>query len=399
MVAHTVRLFPFGVRSMRPSLSAFDAIATLSNDITRGLVQASLPMPPQDMVLAARGGDYRTWDWVMQDSLVASCFQQRRLALVSRPWTVEPGGSTALDRRAADSLRAQLERVGWDRVTGLMLYGVMYGFAVAEMLYAWDHAEIVLDAVAVRKQRRFCFDGSGTLRLRTLECPMGMELPARKFWSFSVGADTDDDPYGVGLASWLYWPVWFRRSGLKAWLGYLDKYAQPTVVGTYPMGASEHDKDGILKAALAVSSSSAIRLPEGHNLNLLEARRGGTAEYGALDAVMRDTITQVILSQTMTTHAGASLAQARVHEGVKLEIVRADADLIADSFRAGPARWLTEWNYPGAAVPLVRRVVEDAPDRKTLADTDAVLAGLGWRRTLESHTQVFGDGYVQVGDC
>ena len=47
------------------SAPTFTEIATLANDVTRGLVMAQLPLPPTDMVLAARGGDYRAWDWVM----------------------------------------------------------------------------------------------------------------------------------------------------------------------------------------------------------------------------------------------------------------------------------------------------------------------------------------------
>jgi phage gp29-like protein len=358
------------------------------------LVLPDLPLPPLDMILAQRGGDYRAWDWVATDPLVKSCFQQRQLALVSRPWTVEPGGSSALDRAAADSLKAQLDHIGWNRVTARMLYGLLYGFSVAETLYARDGGEIVLDQLKVRRQRRFCFDGTGRLRLRTLGAPFGMPLPDAKFWTFSCGSDHDDDPYGVGLCSWLYWPVWFRRGGLKAFLRYLEKYAQPTVIGTYPPTASEAEKDRLLEAAYAVASSTAVRLPEGNTIKLLEAARGGQANYGQLDDLMRDTITLVILSQTMTSHNGSSLSQAKVHEGVKLEVVQSDGEMIAESFHDGPATWLTSWNYPGAAVPVVRRIVEDAPDRAALANTDVALAGIGWRRTPEDFAKTFGDGYI-----
>ncbi len=377
-----------------PTATEFSALATLANDITRGIVLPGLPLPPQDMILEARGGDYRWWDWVMTDPLVKACFQQRQRALVARPWVVEAGGTSALDQKAADSLKAQLDHIGWDRVTNLMLNAVMYGFSVAEALYARDGAEVVLEQLLVRRQRRFCFDGTGALRLRTLGAPFGLPLPEEKFWVFSTGADHDDDPYGVGLCSWLLWPVWFRRGGLKAFLHYLEKYAQPTAVGTYPPNASETDKGILYDALLAIASNTVVRLPEGHKIDLIEAKRAGKADYAQLDDLMKDTITLVILSQTMTTHSGSSLSQAKVHEGVKLEVVQSDGELITDSFRNGPAAWLTGWNYPGAAVPIVRRIVEDAPDRAALATTDVALAGIGWRRTEASFLKTFGEGYT-----
>jgi hypothetical protein len=53
----------------------------------------------------------------------------------------------------------------------------------------------------------------------------------------------------------------------------------------------------------------------------------------------------------MTTDDGSSLAQAKVHEGVMDEVVKSDSDLLSASFNEGPGRWLTEWNFPGAAPP------------------------------------------------
>jgi hypothetical protein len=53
---------------------------------------------------------------------------------------------------------------------------------------------------------------------------------------------------------------------------------------------------------------------------------------------MDECIAKVVLSQTMTTQDGSSLSQAQVHAGVKLEVVKSDADLLSDSFNAGPAR-------------------------------------------------------------
>ncbi|MBZ6383145.1 MAG: DUF935 domain-containing protein [Sphingomonas sanguinis] len=107
-------------------------------------------------------------------------------------------------------------------------------------------------------------------------------------------------------------------------------------------------------------------------------------------------IAKIILSQTMTTDNGSSRAQGQVHADVKLEIVAADADLLADTFNSGPARWWTNLNYgPDVASPMVVRIVEKEDDLQTAAETDKALAELGWVRTEESFKDRYGDGYVR----
>ena len=97
-------------------------------------------------------------------------------------------------------------------------------------------------------------------------------------------------------------------------------------------------------------------------LSLLEASRAGTPSYAELHQRMQDVITTIVLSQTMTTEDGASRAQADVHMEVRREVVEADARLIDDSWMRGPASWLTQWNFPGAAVPRVTRRMRSEED-------------------------------------
>ena len=54
--------------------------------------------------------------------------------------------------------------------------------------------------------------------------------------------------------------------------------------------------------------------------------------------------------------------KADVQNSVRQELIKADADLLCESFNRGPARWLTEWNYPGAASPRVFRLTEPEED-------------------------------------
>jgi phage gp29-like protein len=372
------------------------AVITGGRDVTRGFLPETWPLQPQDQVLRAKGGDYAVYEWVMQDDQVKSTFQQRRLKVIAAEWDVIPGGEKRIDRKAAESLERQLEGLGCDRVTDKMLFGIFYGFAVAELIYARDGAEIVIDQVKVRKQRRFRFGLDQRPRLVTMASPLeGEALPERKFWTFSTGADNDDEPYGLGLAHWLYWPVWFKRHDVKFWLAFLEKFGAPTAKATYPPNTNEADKKRLLEAAGAVASEAAIAVPEGTMIELLEAKRSGAADYAALHDAMDKAIAKIVLSQTMTTEDGSSEAQARVHAEVMQAVTKSDADLVCDSFNRGPARWLTEWNYPGAAIPKLWRRTEGEPDLKPQAERDEILHRIGWRAKPEYIAETYGDNYVE----
>lgn len=355
-------------------------------DVTRGYVDEQIYLQPQDKVLHHQGGlHYEVYEDILRDDRVQSAFAQRRAAVIAREWEVTPGGDRRRDRMAADHLREVIERVGWDAVTDKMLYGVHYGFSAAEVMWARDGARVTIDSIRVRNRRRFVFGAPGfDLRLLTTDDPDGEPLPERKFWRFAAGADNDDEPYGRGLGHYLYWPVWFKKNQVGFWLQFLHKFGQPTAAARYPRSsASEGDKTLALDVARAVHANTAIAIPADLEVELVEARRSGAVDYEAFYEKMQNAITTIILSQTMTTEDGSSQSQAQVHMDVRREVVESDAWLIDESFRRGPAAWMTEWSHPGAATPRVRRIMEDPAALKTLAERDQVIVGMGHPLTRE----------------
>lgn len=385
-------------KTSKPAKPEFGEIAftTGGRDITRGFVQTEL-LRPSDKILTARGaGNYAVYQEVLRDDQVVSTFQQRRGAVVSREIVVEAGGRAAIDVAAADALRDNLDAINFDQITDRMLYGIFFGFAVGECIWALDGNRVVIEDVKVRNRQRFRWDAEGGLRLITLKEPLGLRMPERKFWTFSTGADHDDEPYGLGLAHWLYWPVFFKRHGIRFWLIFLEKFGTPTVIGKFSPSASDDDREKLLAAVNAIQTDAGVIIPEGMLIELLEAKRSGSADQAAFYAKMDAAIAKVVLSQTMTTEDGSSKSQAEVHFDVRQEVVKSDADLVMGSFNCGPARWLTAWNFPGAKPPKVRRRTEDDPELLPVAERDAMIAGMGFDPTQEYIDETYGKGFVKV---
>lgn len=370
-------------------------IATIGGgrDITRGYVDAMPYLPTTDDVFRQAGG-WRGWKELARDDQLAATFAQRRLAVVSRPTEVEPGGDRRIDRRAADLVRATLDRIGWDRVTDQMLWARLFGFAVAEIIWGVEDGELGILAIKVRDAERFAFGVDGAPLLRTTARPAGEPLPDRKFWVVSVGAPHHDEPYGRGLAHALYWPIWFKRQGARFWAIYLEKFGAPTAVGTFPAGTDGAERARLLEAVGAIHTDSGLVIPEGMSISLIEASRAGQAGYEAWLAYWDRAIAKIVLGQTMTTEDGSSLSQALVHQEVRQEIVRADADLVCETANATWVRWLVDLILPGAAPPRIWRDMSDQEDLETRSRRDATLASLGWRLTPEAVQRVYGDDYA-----
>ncbi len=364
------------------------AVITNGMDVTRGWVEPLMILEPQDDVLLGRGGgDLKVYEELLRDDQVAACFQQRRLAVISAEWDVEPGGDRPIDEEAAQSLKENLAAINWDAATDKMLYG----YAVAELLYATQGRRVVISQITGRNRRRFRFSGDGSLRLLTAEQPLGMVMKPQKFWTFCCGADNDDEPYGLGLGHWVYWPVRFKRGGTKFWMTFLDKYGMPTALGKYGPNAGDAGQDKLLKAASAMRTAAALVIPNDMALELMQAARAAGADYNAACEYMDRAVAKVILGQTASTEGTpGKLGNEQLQSDVRRDLIKADADVCNESFNGGPAQWLTEWNFPGAAMPRVYRKLEPPEDLASKAEQYSKTGTLGYRPTIETVQEIFG---------
>lgn len=349
---------------------------------------------PYDGVLGGRGsGNLELYEKVLSDEEVRRTFTQRQDALVAKDWRVEPAGDTPQDIEAAKFIEKWLNAVGFDRVTKLMHYGVFYGYAVAELIYRMDEDGKYVADIRVRNRRRFRFTPQGELRLLTRDnTTKGEECPVPYFWTFCTGADHDDEPYGIGLAHWLYWFTMFKRNGLKFWLIFLEKFGMPTAVGRYGKSATPEDQDKLLETIYAIQSDSGIILPADMPIELLSAGRSGTADYKALFDSMNEGIQRVVLGQTTSSGVTSGrLGNDDLQDKVLEAIIKADADVICESFNRGPVTWLTEMNFAGAKPPRVYRVFDETEDLTEKANRNkTIFETTGYRPTLAQIQSDFG---------
>ncbi|KQR75759.1 DUF935 domain-containing protein [Rhizobium sp. Leaf341] len=342
-------------------------------------------MHPTDEILRTRGlgKGHQLYDEIRRDPHAFAILQKRKLEVVSREWNVFEVSESDLDKRAAAEVTRQLKAIDFDKLTRGLMGAVLKGFSVAEVLWANVAGVWTLQAVKVKKQRRFRFDMDGQLRLLTRSAMVeGVPVPDRKFVVHRHSIDDDeDDPYGIGLGSVLYWPAWMKRNALAQWLRAVEKHGTPTTKIIYPGGYDKQRQDEMLEAIRQLANDTGIAVPENVIVELLEAKAGGGDVFEKLNRYLDELMSEAVLGETLTTNSGERGARSlgEVHNEVRVAIAKADADLISATIKDTIVRWIVELNFPGAGVPNVWRDFAEAEDLNEKIKCDETIFKMGYR--------------------
>lgn len=356
---------------------------------------------PQDDTLASRAGGkgLKLYDEIERDCHAYSVLHKRKAAVIARPWEVKPADESRRAKQAADLVRRQLARLNFDKLTYDLLDAILKGFAVAEILWEVDGAELVARRAKVRAQRRFSFTGEGELRLLTQQnMLLGEELPARKFVVYAFGSK-EESPYGLGLGTRLFWPCYFKRKGITFWLTFADKFGAPTAVGKYPAGTEVAERDRLLAALQALATDAGVAIPDTMVIEFIEAQRAGSIDtYEKLCRYMDDQMSLAVLGEILSTTpkaTGLGSSVADQQGDVRRELARFDADLLSACLYDSLITWIVELNLPGAPMPSVYRVMDEPEDLDRRAERDAKIHDMGFDPELAYIVDTYGGRWVK----
>ena len=353
-----------------------------------------------DPLLLERGnGGVELYRDLRRDGKVFDGLQKRQLALIGKPWQVEPRAKDdAKASKDAETLTAILKGIAFDRLCGELLEALLAGFAVAEVVWTVKDGLVVPARVIKRAQRRFVFvqqdeDSPAWLHLLTRENMLtGVPVPERKFITHRVNPE-DDNPYGTGLGLQLFWPVFFKRKGVVAWNKLNDRFGSPTPHGKYPRNAGPKEKATLADALRAMSNDGYLMTPEGMEIALLESKlSGNVTTQQALCEYMDDWISAVLMGQEARTKGGGALgAASKERQDVRQDLTQADSDLLSETLNETLLAWICEYN--GLAPCHVYRQIKGEDDLKAQAEADKIVYDMGFELDEDSVRAKYGEGW------
>ena len=344
----------------------------------------------------------------------------RKNAVAQLDLIVRAASSAAEDQRAAAMVREMIcdGPIQLDSVLFDVLDAVGKGFSATEIMWDTSGREWFPAQLKWRDPRWFAFDwiSGEEILVRTLKGeiipvegdaaaaqpthfggegilsslrggigiqPMTAPLAPYKFITHFAKAKAGL-PIRGGLARAAGWAYLFKNYILKDWVTFAEVFGQPLRVGKYHPGASEKDKQALLSAVSRIGTDAAAIMPESMVIEFTEAHQNGGSElYQNFCQYLDAQVSKAVLGQTLTTEmprSGGSRAAAQVHEGVRRDIMNADARRLAATLARDLVRPIVELNMgPQRQYPKIELGLPDDSDVKVFAEIVAMLADRGLR--------------------
>jgi phage gp29-like protein len=368
---------------MAKKISLSDEIAIRSRSLDFSFNGMLLPNP--DTVLRAQGQHIRVYRDLRVDAHVGGCIRRRKSAVKKLQWGLDRGRAPSRVHKSVEQLLADLPM---DRIIGEALDAVFYGYQPMEVMWGAVGSLWVPDDVQGKPPEWFGFDSDNALRFRTQENMMlGELLPERKFL-LPRQDPTYQNPYGFADLSMCFWPIVFKKGGMKFWLAFVEKFGSAFPVGKLPRTALAPARAEMLDSLETLIQDGVAVIPDDGSVELLEmAGKSASADlYERLVMFCRSEVSIGLTGTNQTTEATANKASAGAGLEVAAELRDGDAEIVAATINE-LIRWVVDYNWAGAEAPVFSFWDQESLDRlqagrdKSNYDAGARFTNRYWMRT------------------
>lgn len=371
-------------------------------------------LPNPDPVLKKMGKDIEVYEGLLSDDHLGGCVTSRAAGVLSLEWGIDRGKAKSRQAKLIEDLFGRLKLRA---IIEEMLDAPLFGYKPMEVIWERVGGYVLPTAVVGKPQRWFCFDEENQLRFRTKEEAINGELlPDRKFLLPRYKA-TYENPYGFAILSRCFWPVTFKRGGLKFWVKFSEKWGMPFGVGKQPRGTGQTETAKFLSMLEAMIQDAVAVIPDDSSVEILEAAgKSASADiYKKLIDECKTGMSIAVLGQNLTTEVkGGSYAATKSHMAVRKDIVDSDKVIVEETLNQ-LIEWVYEVNFgPRSKVQGPRSERTSSADSsartrdfglgtlptfsmweeedvdKTLAERDKVLTGTGVKFTKTYYIKAYG---------
>ncbi len=367
------------------------ASETFTSSVTTGAVRKatesgySLEFSPTQVMKALRSAQAGTnlEEFVRVASVVLrrsaklrSVLTTRVLAVTGLPRVVEPGDTRLKSRKAAEACQALTRTPQFKGLLRHLMWAVYYGWSGAQTIYGKGAQEWPVEAFKPIPQQWFMFDpNEGDTPMLVPQEPGEQPQPLDVFGKFVFHAPSilPGQPYLNGIAYTAVFYAALVHVVLKQGTQFVELFGQPMRLGKFPKGDTEgHKKDraALRKALESLGADAWAMIPEDMQIEFLkDATVGGSIDvYERWARYFDELLAGLVLGASLTsgtgnTGSGGSQALGVVHNELRADLMRADADDLADTISRDVFAPFVAFNFgPDVAVPIFRMPVEEAED-------------------------------------
>lgn len=378
-------------KQLKTSLS--DEVVTRKRALNFSALNNVLPDP--DIVLKKQGKDIKIYKELLCDAHVFACIQSRKSGVQSLEWEINRGADKD---KNVELITEILKKIDIYKLIGDILNATSFGFQPIEIIWNKVGNYILPTELKSKPPEWFCFDDENQLRFKSKGNYNGEELPYKKFLC-PQNNPSYENPYGERTLSKVFWPVTFKKGGLKFWVVFTEKYGMPHLVGKHPRGASKEETETFADLLEDMVSDAIAVIPDDSSVEIQGTATTASADiYEKLIDKMNAEISKAILGQTLTTEIGSqgSYAASQTHMQVRRDLIDADKKLVESTINQ-LIRWIYELNFKGSDVPSFEMYeIEDVD--LNLAQRDKILSETGVKFTKDYFIKNYGfeDGDIEI---
>lgn len=314
-----------------------------------------------------------------------SAISTRKRQVAQLEISVQPGDDSGLAEEHAELIRRWVAREDLQDELVDVLDAVGKGFSATEIVWETSERDWRPARLEWRFPQWFRFDREDGKTLMLLG-ETGVEEPLAPF-KFIVHQAKVKSGLAIrgGLARAAAWAYLFKNYDIKDWVGFVEVYGQPIRVGKYQPGATEDEKDVLLRAVASIGSDAAAIVPSTMMIDFVESATKGTTAtdlYEKLALYLDRQVSKAVLGQTLSSEPGesGSLALGQVHDSVREDIERSDAHQLAATLNRDLVRPMIDLNFgPQAAYPRLAIGRPEEENLEFLVNSVEKLVPLGFR--------------------
>ena len=307
----------------------------------------SMYLPNPDPVLKKQGKDITVYNELLTDAHLGGCVTSRKSGVLSLEWSI--------DRDKAKSRQAKLiedvfKNIDIANVIAEILNAPLFGYQVLEVIWENTGSYILPKAIIGKPSEWFVFGENNDLRLRTKANYNGEPVPDKKFLLVQQEA-TYKNPYGFPALSRCFWPITFKRGGMKFWVIFTEKYGMPFLIGKQPRGTGQQETNRFADQLEAMVQDAIAVIPDDSSLEIIASEGRASADiYSKLLEFCKAEVSIALLGQNLTTEVkGGSYAAAESHMEVRKDIIDADKKLVEKALNQ-LIKWIYELNFNSSSM-------------------------------------------------
>ena len=345
-----------------------------------------LPNPSE--TLRRLGRDISEYKYLLEDSHVNGCMTSRKAGTLCRKWELDRGDSPA---QVYQTIKALFDAWPIYDIMQEALNCLFFGYQPVEVIWEKIGGAVLPKEVVCKDPDWFRFSDINEIRYLTKRNMVtGEPVPQYKFLMPRYRASYER-PYGRPLGSVIYWPTKMVHTGFRFLTNFCEKYGQPWVRASYPLGTQEQRVQELINAIDSTIQDGIVAFPDEWKVEALEMNKTSSAEiFKTFIEMAHQEIAVGILGQNLTTVvSGGSYAASKTHGEIRQDIVDEDIRIMERMFN-DLISWIYELNYSATdAKPTFKLVQEKEADRDS-AQAALTLTQTGIKFTKEYYQNRFG---------